>query len=66
MAAGLLGGIQLIDHEVDDDAGDGDVEPEGEGPAGDEAVFVELLEPGAAEGDEDQGNDDDGEDGVRE
>ena len=56
----LVHSIQLVDQEVDDDAGDGDVEPEGEGPAGDEAMLVKFLEPGAAEGDEDQRDDDNG------
>lgn len=61
---GISSSIDLVDHEVDDYAGDADVEPEGEGPAGDLAVLVETLGPGAAEGDEDERNDDDGEDGV--
>src|ERR1700739_4008154 len=56
--------VDLVDHKGDDYAGDGDVEPEGKGPAGDGAVLVEFCEPGATEGDEDQGDDDDGEDGV--
>jgi hypothetical protein len=43
--------IKLIDHEVDDDACDADVEPQGEGPAGDSAMFVEAFEEGEAEGD---------------
>ena len=54
----------MVDHEVDDDAGDADVEPEGERPAGDLAVLVEAFGPRAAEGDEDEWHDDDGEDGV--
>ena len=58
-------GVDLVDHEVDDDAGDGNVEPEGEGPAGDEAVLVEAFEPSAAESDDDERNDDDGQQGVR-
>ena len=56
----------MVEHEVDDDAGDGDVEPEGEGVAGDEAMLIEFFEEGAAEGDEDERDDDDGEDGVGE
>jgi len=44
----------LVDHEVDDYACDADVEPEGESPAGDLAVFVEALDPGAAKGDENE------------
>lgn len=49
----LVNGVPFIDHEVDDYAGDGDVEPEGQGPAGDDAMLVEFLEPGAAQGNED-------------
>ncbi len=55
----------MVEEEVDDHAGDGDVHPEGEGVAGDDAVLVEFFEPGAAEGYEDHGDDDYGEDGVR-
>lgn len=57
-------GVELIDEEVDDNAGDGNVEPEGESPAGDEAMFVETREPGPAESDDDERNDDNGENGV--
>lgn len=57
--------VDLVDHEVDDYAGDADVEPQGEGPAGDLAVLIEAFDPRATEGDEDERNDDDGEDGVR-
>jgi hypothetical protein len=57
-------GVDLVDHEVDDDAGDGDVEPERQGPAGDEAVLIEALEEGAAKRDDDERNDGDGEDGM--
>ena len=31
----LVRGVDLVDHEVDDYAGDGDVEPQRKGPAGD-------------------------------
>ena len=54
-------GVELVDHEVDDDAGHRDVEPQGKGPAGDEAVLIETPEPRAAERDDDQRNDDHGE-----
>ena len=54
----------MVDQEVDQDASDGDVEPEREGPPGNEAVFVETLEEGAAQGDDNERDDDDGEDGV--
>ena len=57
-------GVELVEEEVDDNAGEGDVEPEGESIAGDEAVFIEFFEEGAAERDEDERDDDDGEDGV--
>lgn len=46
-------GVDLVEEEVDEDAGDGDVKPEGQGVAGDEAVLVEFFKEGAAEGDED-------------
>jgi len=59
-----VGGVEDVDEKVDDDAGDGDVEPERESPAGDEAVLVEAGEEGSAKGDEDERDDDDGEDGV--
>jgi len=58
-------GVDFVDHEVDDHAGDGNVEPEGEGPAGDEAVLVEAFEPSAAERDDDERNNDDRQQGVR-
>jgi len=54
----------VVEEEVDDDAGDGDVEPEREGPAGDAAMKFELTAQGAADGDDDKRNDDDGENGV--
>jgi hypothetical protein len=60
-----VGGVDLVDHQVDNDAGDGDVEPKGEGPAGDEAMLIEFFEEGAAKGGKDERNDDDGKDGVR-
>ena len=61
---GSVRSVELVDHEIDDNAGDGDVEPEGEGPAGDEAVLVETLQPSAAQSDDDHGHDDNGENGV--
>ena len=54
----------MVDHEVDDDAGDGDVEPEGEGPAGNAAMLVETFEESATKGEDDEWNDGDREDGV--
>ena len=55
----------MVDQEVDDDAGDADVEPERESPSSDEAMLIETPEPSAAKGDEDQRDDDDSEDRVR-
>jgi len=52
--------VDLVEHEVDDDAGYGDVEPEGQGVTGDEAMLVESFEIGSADGDEDERDDDDG------
>ena len=60
-----MGRVDLIKHEIDDDAGDRDIEPEGEGPTGDNAVSVEALEQGPAEGHDDHGDDDEGQNGVR-
>jgi hypothetical protein len=56
----------LVDHEINNYAGYGDIEPQGEGPSGDDSMLIEFLQPGAAESDEDEGNDDDGEDGMGE
>jgi len=57
-------GVELVDQEVDDDAGDGNVEPEGQGPAGQETVLIEELVESAAQSDDDEWNDRDGQDGV--
>ena len=54
----LLRRVELVNHEVDDDAGDADVEPKGKGPFGDGAMLIELLGPGAAQGDEDEWDND--------
>jgi len=54
----------VVEEEVDENAGDGDVEPERESPASDAAVKLELRAQGAADGDDDKRNDDDGENGV--
>ena len=62
---GTSGRVELVDHEVDDDAGDGDVEPQWKGPAGDEAMLIETLEKRAAQCDQYEGNDHDGEYCVR-
>lgn len=42
----------MVEQEVDDDAGDGYVEPNGESPAGDATMKFKLLTQGAANGDE--------------
>ena len=55
----------MVNHEIYDDAGDGNVEPQRQGPARDDAVLVETLQPGATQRDDDHGNDNDGENGVR-
>src|SRR6516165_194853 len=57
--------VDLVDQEVDDDAGDGDVEPEGKGPAGDKAVLIEAFEPSATERDDDERHDSDRQQSVR-
>ena len=49
----------LVEHEVDQDAGDGDIEPEGEGPAGPGAVALEAAFQGVGHCDEDQRDDGD-------
>src|ERR1700757_3179572 len=48
----------VVEHEVDENTGDRDVEPEREGPAGDGAMAVEALAQGSGQGDDHQGNDD--------
>jgi len=55
----------MIQQPVDDDAGDRDIEPEREGPAGDAAMSVEARGEAARDGDERERDDDDGQDGVR-
>ena len=52
------------EHHVGDDAGDGYVEPEGEGPAGDGAVLADAAGEREEEGYEDQRERDDGEENV--
>ena len=54
----------LIEDQVDKDAGDGDVHPDGPGPAGDFFVGFPLLFDRAPKGDEDHRDDDGGEDCV--
>src|SRR4051794_25258283 len=56
----------VVDFEQreDQDAGDGDVEPDGEGDDGDFAVELETAGEGGEEAGEDHGDDDGGEDDV--
>src|SRR3954447_334893 len=54
----------VVEHEVDDDAGDGNVHPDGVGPAGDSAVANILLAECAGESDDHEWHDCCGEDGV--
>ncbi len=51
-------------HEVDDDSGDGDVEPDGEGVAGELLVGGEASGEGEEKGDEDEGQCNHGEQDV--
>src|SRR3954466_651335 len=62
----LSGPIKMIEHHVDHHAGDGDVEPERERPAGDGAMAREVAAQSASERDKDERHDHDGEHGVRE
>jgi hypothetical protein len=55
-----------VEQEVDQHAGDGDVEPDRERPPGDALVLVETLTQGAGERDENQRDDGDGADKVGE
>ena len=55
----------VVEHHVDDDTGDRDVEPEGKGDARDRAVAVEAAAQRARQGDEHQRDDDHGQHGVR-
>src|SRR5690348_2818335 len=59
---------RLIEDEeevVDDDAGDGDVEPDGERPAGDGAVARETRAQGEVQSDDDERDDRGSENRVR-
>ncbi len=53
--------VEMIEHPIDDDTGDGDVEPKGERPACDGFVAIELFTESAAEGHEYKRDDGDGE-----
>src|SRR2546422_699285 len=44
--------IEVIKHPVNNHTGDGDVEPQGKGPASDSLVQVEALPPGPVERDQ--------------
>ena len=56
--------LHPIQHPIDDHAGTGDVEPNGECPAGDAAVGGEAALEGAGEGEDGEDGDGGGEDGV--
>ncbi len=63
----MIGASALVDrgqHGVDDDAGDGDVEPDGKGPAGEASMGGEAAGEREEEGDEDHRKGDDGEEDV--
>jgi hypothetical protein len=55
----------MVQHPVHRHAGDGDVEPQRQRPAGNASVLVEALAPGAIEGGEHQGNNNHSQDRVR-
>lgn len=55
----------MIEHPINQDAGEGDVKPDREGNAGDRDVAVELAFEGAAECDEGQRHHGDGKNCVR-
>ena len=61
---GADGFVEDEEEVVDDDAGDGDVEPDGERPAGDGAVAREARAQGEVQSDEDERDDDGGENRV--
>ena len=42
-------GVNLIEQNVDDHSGDGDIEPQRQSPTRNHAVLIEFLEPGAAQ-----------------
>src|SRR6266511_2350614 len=48
--------IEMVEHKVNNDAGDRDVEPEGERPMSDAPMPVESLFKRPAQSDEHQGN----------
>ena len=57
-------GVEMVEEEVDEDAGDGNVEPERKSPARNAAVELELRPQGAADGDENKWNNGDRENHV--
>src|SRR5690348_1934125 len=44
------GGIDAVQQEIDDDAGDRDIQPDGESPAGDAPMTIEFLSQSTREG----------------
>ena len=62
----LSHGLHAVQHPIDNNAGEGDVEPDGESVAGDFAVCGEAALEGAGEGEDGEDGDGGGEDGVGE
>src|SRR5579863_4752452 len=56
--------LENVEHQVDDDAGDADVKPDGKGPACDGPMAPELALPGPANGDGRENGDGGGEQNV--
>ena len=65
-ASGLDVSVDVIEEDIDQEAGDRDVEPDGEGPPGQPGMGFEPGFPGQVEEAEDQGDDDDRQDHVGE
>jgi hypothetical protein len=57
--------IDLVDHHGHDHTCNANIKPQGQRPARDDPMFVETLEERAAKCNKNQGNDDDGKNGVR-
>ena len=62
--ARILASLREAQHDVGDDAGDRDVEPDGKGPARDFAVLRDAAGEREEKCDEDQGQGDDGQNDV--
>ncbi len=59
------GGIKMIQHHIDDDSGDGNIHPQGPGPASQTLVFDKSIVCGEVKGTQYQGQNDYGQHGVR-